>query len=106
MSDTPEIGEVFLIEGNWNTFAKQLKRERDEREQRDEARDWIGIIARLERERDDARDKLFQLGAELIKIKTAAKAVVDRWDQPSWKDTEPTAAVINKLRNALEVQEE
>jgi len=30
MSDTPEADAVFLIEGNWNTFAKQLKRERDE----------------------------------------------------------------------------
>lgn len=30
MSDTPETDAVFLIEGNWNTFAKQLKRERDE----------------------------------------------------------------------------
>lgn len=30
MSDTPETDAVFLIDGNFNTFAKTLKRERDE----------------------------------------------------------------------------
>lgn len=40
------------------------------------------------------------------RIREAALAVVQRWDQPSWKDAEPTAAVINKLRNALEMEEE
>jgi hypothetical protein len=54
---------------------------------------------KLERERDEAREKLRLL-------EQAALAVVQRWEQPSWKDVEPTAAVINKLRNALEVEEE
>lgn len=31
----------------------------------------------------------------------AAQAVIDRWDSPLWKDAEPTAAVINRLREAL-----
>jgi uncharacterized protein YhaN len=31
----------------------------------------------------------------------AAKAVVDRWDAPTWKELEPTAKLINALRNAL-----
>ena len=31
----------------------------------------------------------------------AARAVVDRWDSPLWRDLEPTAVVINRLRNAL-----
>jgi len=30
MNDTPETDAIFLIDGNFNTFAKQLKRERDE----------------------------------------------------------------------------
>lgn len=47
------------------------------------------------RERDEAREKL-------KRITFNAQAVVDRWEQPSWKDTEPTAAVIYRLRNALE----
>jgi asparagine synthetase B (glutamine-hydrolysing) len=68
---------------------------------------------KLERERDGARQLAKEFHAdqtrlllELDRLKQAAKAVVQRWDQPSWKDTEPTAAVINKLRNALGVQEE
>lgn len=49
---------------------------------------------KLERERNKARQ-------ELARIIEAATAVVDRWEQPSWKDTEPTAAVIYRLRDAL-----
>jgi len=35
---------------------------------------------------------------QLIK---AAQAVVDRWETPLWKDAEPTAKVINAMRNCL-----
>ena len=49
---------------------------------------------KLERERNEAREKL-------AKITKAAEAVVDRWEQPVWKDTEPTATVIYRLRDAL-----
>ena len=31
----------------------------------------------------------------------AAQAVVDRWETPLWKDAEPTAAVIYRLRDTL-----
>ena len=31
----------------------------------------------------------------------AAEDVVARWDTPTWKDAEPTAAVIGKLRAAI-----
>jgi hypothetical protein len=31
----------------------------------------------------------------------AARAVVERWDSPLWKDAEPTAHVILKLRQAI-----
>jgi hypothetical protein len=36
--------------------------------------------------------------AELVK---AAKAVVDRWHTPLWKDAPHTAEFINRLENAL-----
>jgi hypothetical protein len=49
---------------------------------------------RVVRERDEARE-------ELAKITKAAEAVIDRWEQPAWKDTEPTGAVIYRLRDAL-----
>ena len=35
------------------------------------------------------------------RLRTAARAVVDRWDTPSWKDVPATANYINKLRMEL-----
>lgn len=48
-------------------------------------------------QRDEARERL-------AKIKIAAEAVIDRWKQPAWKDTEPTATVIYRLRDAINFQ--
>lgn len=64
---------------------------------RDEVRLLRYNLCKLERERDEARE-------ELNRITEAANAVVDRWEQPSWKDTEPTALVIYKLRSVLKEQ--
>ena len=36
--------------------------------------------------------------AELVQ---AANDVIARWDTPSWKDSEPTAHVVNTMRKAL-----
>jgi hypothetical protein len=96
MSDTPETGEVFLIEGNWNTFAKQLKRERDEAmakyntlvmenmlevnklcKERDEAIEkhrlavihWQRDVFKMQRERDEALEELRKLKIILDVIK-------------------------------------
>ena len=44
-------------------------------------------------------DLLESLRDELLE---AAKAVVTRWDTPNWKDAEPTAAVIGRLRAILQ----
>jgi hypothetical protein len=43
---------------------------------------------------------------KLDRIKRAANNVILQWDSPSWKLTEPTAGVIHKLRDALEIQEQ
>lgn len=37
----------------------------------------------------------------LPELLAAAQAVVDRWDTPQWKDAEPTAEFIGRLRAAL-----
>ena len=37
----------------------------------------------------------------MTELRDAAQAVVDRWAAPLWKDAEPTAHVINRLREAL-----
>ncbi len=34
----------------------------------------------------------------------AARAVIERWDSPSWKDTVHTAAYINRMRNVLDAR--
>jgi len=34
-------------------------------------------------------------------LEAAAKAVIDRWETPNWKDAEPTGTVIYALRDAL-----
>jgi hypothetical protein len=38
---------------------------------------------------------------EVARLRAAAQAVVDRWETPLWKDAEPTASVIYRLRDAL-----
>jgi hypothetical protein len=38
---------------------------------------------------------------EVARLRDAARAVVDRWETPLWKDAEPTASVIYRLRDAL-----
>lgn len=39
--------------------------------------------------------------ADIARLREAAQAVVERWDTPNWKDAEPAAATINRLRTAL-----
>ena len=57
--------------------------------------DWTPKeVYELRLERDEAR-------VALARITEVAQAVVDRWEQPAWKDTEPTATVIYRLRDAL-----
>jgi hypothetical protein len=53
----------------------------------------------LERERDEARENCKS-------IVERANELIARWDQPSWKDTAPTAGFINALRDAVKVYEE
>ena len=76
-------------------FARKLERERDELKQflasdSENVDAYLGVCI----ERDEAREAL-------TRITEAAQAVVDRWEQPAWKDTEPTATVIYRLRDAL-----
>lgn len=75
----------------------------------------VEMAAQAEVERDGARNMVSGLSATvdrlhsawdeaqeaLARITEAAQAVVDRWEQPAWKDAEPTAVVIYRLRDAL-----
>lgn len=44
------------------------------------------------------------LSARVAELESAARAVVERWDTPLWKDVPATAEYINALRRALEAQ--
>lgn len=50
---------------------------------------------------EDAAAELRRLHAENETLRAAAQAVIDRWNTPLWKDVEPTAAVIWRLRAAV-----
>jgi hypothetical protein len=61
--------------------------------------DTMAEFARkLERERDEARK-------HCESIVDKANELIARWDQPSWKDTAPTARFINALRFAVRAYE-
>ena len=62
---------------------------------------WIDEICNYAEENDD-RDDARRL-ADAVAEK--AKALVARWDQPSWKDVAPTAGFIYDLRNAVAAYE-
>ena len=65
-------------------------------------------IARLQDLLKDALANVNEItdakNAEIERLRTAAQAVVDRWDTPPWKDAPATAIYINTLRNALEAK--
>ena len=46
-------------------------------------------------------EQVAKLRTENIKLRTAAQAVIDRWDTPLWKDVPATAVFIEQLRAAL-----
>ena len=46
-------------------------------------------------------EQVTKLRTENIKLRTAAQAVIDRWDTPLWKDVPATAVFIEQLRAAL-----
>lgn len=92
---TPETDSEhlkFRMGGFTLDFCRKLERERDEA--LSQIYQAEGRAERFCQERDESRE-------ELEHIAEAAQAVVDRWELPAWKDAEPTAAVIYRLRDAL-----
>lgn len=59
------------------------------------------IAKRLEIERDELREHLKSQRALADRLAEAANAVIDQWDTPNWKLTEPTATYMNTLRNTI-----
>ena len=59
------------------------------------------IAKRLEIERDELREHLKSQRALADRLAEAANAVIDQWESPNWKITEPTATYMNTLRNTI-----
>ena len=55
---------------------------------------WVALVAA----EDDCHLRAQPDHSELV---SAARAVVERWDTPLWKDAPATAGFINRLRDAL-----
>ena len=58
----------------------------------------VDIARKLQRELAEARENCKS-------IVDKANELIARWDQPSWKDTAPTARFINALRIAVRAYE-
>lgn len=112
---SPETDAFFLKKGVWSddilAFCRKLERERDELRRMSVAElmlvnlnvhhyvvAWENRCLEAEQERDEARK-------HCESIVDKAKELIARWDQPSWKDTAPTAGFIYALRNAVEAYE-
>ena len=54
-----------------------------------------------ERQIDELNETIDRIKDQDIAVYAAARAVVDRWDTPPWKDVPATAGFISRLRAAL-----
>ena len=65
----------------------------------------ISDLRKCETELAEATTKLAEISSLTESIVEKANALIARWDQPSWKDTAPTARFINALRIAVRAYE-
>jgi len=92
MSYSPE-SETLL-----KRFLQAIKERDEARYESDEQARLIGISAERE---ESIRGKLFMLERELLKLKEAAKSVVEVWETPPWKIGETPSKAITQLRDAI-----
>ena len=98
------------------SYADYLKLKKELEEAKEPFKIFYNERSKLEKERDEAReaftiatDQMVLSQCKLREVSTLiekAKELVSRWDQPSWKDTAPTAVFINALRDAIKSYEE
>jgi hypothetical protein len=63
--------------------------------------EWMYRAKAAERTVDNLNETIDRIKDQDIAVYAAARAVVERWDTPLWKDAPATAGFINRLRAAL-----
>jgi hypothetical protein len=102
MSDKPTPNtewETYCDESYYHLWRLRRKNERGfddgyHLRSGEEAKDLCAYLNQLERDLAEAR-------AQAERLADAAGAVIARWDTPKWKDAEPTAKVISRMRKEL-----
>lgn len=92
MSYSPE-SETLL-----KRFLQAIKERDEARHESEEQARLLGMSAERE---ESLRGKLFMLERELLKLKEAAKSVVEVWETPPWKIGETPSNAITQLRDAI-----
>jgi hypothetical protein len=89
-------------------FARDIRTLAAERDELREEVDWWRAngcsnedVDRIRLGQKQAVERAIHAEAERDDLLAAAKAVVERWDTPSWKDAVPTGEVIGQLRRAI-----
>ena len=103
-------GEEYVSHADYIKLQKELE------EAKEPFKIFYNERSKLEKERDEARESFViatdQMVVAQCKLREAnalaekAKELIERWDQPSWKDTTPTAKFINALRDTIKSYEE
>jgi hypothetical protein len=111
MSDTPETDAAWK-EGNAIREWTCCKLERERNEARESLDEEMKFHHRTHTELIHTQCKILDMQMCLDEARENCKSIVDkaneliaRWDEPSWKDTAPTARYINALRIAVRAYE-
>jgi len=101
-----QLDEAREVASGLAQQAVRLCNERDELKMQLEVMQDERDVARISaRQREKVHDRLIGELERADVMAGKAKELIARWDQPSWKDTAPTAGFINALRNAVEAYE-
>jgi hypothetical protein len=101
------------VQAKYDTLAAEnmlevhkLCKERDELKMQLKVMQAERDVARISaRKSDEAHDRVIGDLERADVMAGKAKELIARWDQPSWKDTAPTAGFIYALRDAVEAYE-
>lgn len=113
---TPMTHERMMVGVEYVSYSDYLKLQKELEEAKEPFKIFYNERSKLEKERDEAREAFAiatdQMVLSQCKLREAnalvekAKELVSKWDQPSWKDTTPTAVFISALRDAIKSYEE